>query len=231
MGLKSDLESEVAGIFKTKWSEREGNVVPSDESVKLGNDAVTLSATVLYADLADSTKLVDGHKPYFSAEIYKAFLHCAAKIIRSQDGVITAYDGDRVMAVYIGERKNSRAAKTALSIAWAMQELVVPAKSRQYANTPYLPKHVVGIDTSKLFVARTGVRGANDLVWVGRAANYAAKLAALPEDYFTYITKEVFDVLAPDMKTSNGQSMWEAARWTGLDGRIIYRSKWRWQLN
>lgn len=111
------------------------------------------------------------------------------------------------------------------------RSLSCPRNPRQYANTPYLPKHVVGIDTSKLFVARTGVRGANDLVWVGRAANYAAKLAALPEDYFTYITKEVFDVLAPDMKTSNGQSMWEVARWTGLDGRIIYRSKWRWQLN
>ena len=33
----------------------------------------------------------------------------------------------------------------------------------------------LGIDTSKLFVARTGIRKSNDLVWVGRAANYAAK--------------------------------------------------------
>jgi class 3 adenylate cyclase len=73
--------------------------------VKLGNDAVKLSATVLYADLADSTKLVDGHTKQFSAEIYKTFLHCAAKIIRSEDGVITAYDGDRVMAVFIGDRR------------------------------------------------------------------------------------------------------------------------------
>jgi len=35
--------------------------------------------------------------------IYKTFLHCAAKIIRSHKGVITAYDGDRIIAVYIGK--------------------------------------------------------------------------------------------------------------------------------
>ena len=35
----------------------------------------------------------------------------------------------------------------------------------------------VGIDTCELFIARTGIRGSNDLVWVGHAANYAAKLS------------------------------------------------------
>ena len=41
-----------------------------------------------------------------------------------------------------------------------------------------MTKQSVGIDTSELFVARTGIRRANDLVWVGRAANHAAKLSA-----------------------------------------------------
>jgi class 3 adenylate cyclase len=231
MGLKDDLEKEVAEIFKAAWSERDGTVVPTDDSVKLGNDAVKLSATVLYADLADSTKLVDGHTKQFSAEIYKTFLHCAAKIIRSEDGAITAYDGDRVMAVFIGDRKNSRAAKTALSINWAMHNIVVSAKSKQYPDKGFVPKHVVGIDTSDLYVARTGVRGANDFVWVGRAANYAAKLAALPESHVSYITKEVFDALASDAKTSSdGRAMWEAVKWNTFDNRTIYRSSWSWKF-
>ena len=93
MGLKDDLQSEVRTIFKSLWQEREGTVVPSEDSVKLANAAVKMKATVLYADLADSTKLVDGYKPHFAAEIYKTFLHCAAKIIKSEGGEITAYDG------------------------------------------------------------------------------------------------------------------------------------------
>jgi class 3 adenylate cyclase len=231
MGLRADLVTEVTEIFNAAWSERDGTVVPTDENLKLGNDAVKLSATVLYADLADSTKLVDGYKKQFAAEIYKTFLHCAAKIIRSEDGAITAYDGDRVMAVFIGERKNSRAAITALRINWAMLNIVIPAKSKQYPDSKFIPKHVVGVDTSDLYVARTGVRGANDLVWVGRAANYAAKLAALPESHGSYITKEVFDALASDARTSSdGRAMWEAVKWNTFDDRTIYRSSWTWKL-
>lgn len=142
-------------------------VVPSDDSLKLGNDAVQLDATVLYADLADSTKLVDGRSASFAAEIYKTFLHCAARIVRSESGIITAYDGDRIMAVYIGGAKNTSAVRTALKINHAVSFIINPAKGLQYPNETYALKHVVGIDSSKLFVARTGVRGANDLVWVG----------------------------------------------------------------
>jgi len=58
MGIASDLTSDVADILKTRWQSREGRVVPEAESVNLGNDAVKLDGTVLYADLAESTALV-----------------------------------------------------------------------------------------------------------------------------------------------------------------------------
>jgi class 3 adenylate cyclase len=180
VGLKADLEKEVTAVFKAKWDEREGNVVPDDYSLTLANDAVKLDATVLYADLADSTKMVAGHAAFFAAEMYKTFLHCAAKIIRSEDGVVTAYDGDRVMAVYIGELKNTRAVRSALKINAAVLNIINPSQQAIYTKSAFTLKHVVGVDTSQLFVAKTGVRGANDLVWVGRAANYAAKLSSLP---------------------------------------------------
>lgn len=50
------------------------------------------------------------HKPHFAAEIYKSYLHCASKIIRCENGVITAFDGDRVMGIFIGDLKNTSAA-------------------------------------------------------------------------------------------------------------------------
>jgi class 3 adenylate cyclase len=231
VGLKDELEKRVSEIFKVKWDERDGNVVPDDDSLTLGNDAVKLKATVLYADLAESTKMVDGNAAFFAAEMYKSFLHCAAKIIRDEEGAITAYDGDRVMAVYIGERKNSRAVKSAMKIHYALLHIINPAQQAFYTGTSFTLKHVVGVDTSELFVAKTGVRGANDLVWVGRAANYAAKLSSLPDTYATYITKEVYDVMSPDLKTSaDSREMWEAVRWNNFDNRIIYRSNWWWPV-
>jgi class 3 adenylate cyclase len=228
MSLKDDLQKEVAGIFKESWSAREGYVVPADSSIKLNNDAVNLEATVLYADMADSTRLVQQQKKHFAAEIYKAFLHCAAKIISDQGGTVTAYDGDRIMAVYLGDPKSrsTPAVRTALKIRGAVKDIITPAIRSQYKDQTYAPQHVVGIDTGELFVARTGVRGANDLVWVGRAANYAAKLAGLPHDYPTYITEEVYNDLDESMRLSKGNEMWEPRRWTMMDNKLIYRSNY-----
>lgn len=230
MGLKTDLESEVAAIFRARWTTRDGETVPEAEDIKLGNDAVTLTGTVLYADMSDSTKLVDSHAPAYAAEIYKTFLHCAAKIIRGENGAITAYDGDRIMAVYIGKSKNTAAVRSALKINFAMTQIVRPALKAQYPTVDYVPAHVVGIDTSDLFIARTGVRGANDLVWVGRAANYAAKLSALSNANATYITADVFNNMNNEVKTSDGKEIWSSLRWTGFNGSTIYGSTWYWKL-
>lgn len=229
MGLTDDLNSEVKKILSESWSQREGRVVPESDHLKLSNDAVTLEGTVLYADLDDSTRLVDTKDPRFAAEVYKGFLVCAARIIRSELGEITAYDGDRVMAVFVGDSKNSSAARAALKINYAVTEILNPAIASQYPNSHYSVRHVVGIDTSQLFVARTGIRGANDLVWVGRAANYAAKLSARSGPA-TQITSEVYDKLNENAKYGqNGQNMWVSTFASGLNNIRTYTSSWCWE--
>lgn len=127
MALAEELSEEVAAIFREQWEKRDGNIVPESENLKLSNDAVELDAVVLYADINESTALVDNHKAHFAAEIYKSFLHCAAKIIRNEGGAITAYDGDRIMAVFIGETKNTPAARAALKINYARGNIINPA--------------------------------------------------------------------------------------------------------
>ena len=233
MSLGEDLTKEVRKIFKDAWTTRDGQKVPESEDLQLGNDAVKLDGTVLYADLDASTNLVDNYKPEFAAEIYKTYLHCAAKVIRSEGGVITSYDGDRIMAVYIGDLKNTSAARSALKINYTVKEIINPLLKECYPRTNYSVKQVVGIDTSKLFVARTGIRGSNDLVWVGRAANYAAKLCSLSATYRSRLTKAVYDKLNKSVKYSdddNETPMWEKATWNDMNGMTIYRSTWWWKI-
>lgn len=225
------MKERVAGIFKERWKKRDGLVVPESEDVQLANEAVELgAATVLYADMADSTKLVESYKWEFAAEVYKAFLYCAARVITSEEGTITAYDGDRVMAVFLGDSKNTSATRAALKINYCSQEIISPALKQVYKDSTYVARHVVGIDTSSLRVARTGVRGANDLVWVGRAANYAAKLSALPHAYPTRITADVYNRLSDDLKMSEGRPMWGPATWTDMGNLPIYRSTYWWRV-
>jgi len=229
VALSEDLTGEVKNIFATSWQERDGQKVPEAADVQLGNDAVKLQATVLYADLAESTNLVDKHKASFAAEVYKSYLHCASKIISAEGGVITAFDGDRVMAVFIGKTKNTSAVRCALKINHAVVKIINPAIKAEYPKSEYTLKHSVGVDTSTLLVARTGIRGSNDLVWVGRAANYAAKLCALRNsNYASYITADVFKVMLEKVKSSSGRPMWEATKWEEK-GITVYRSSWIWR--
>ena len=228
MGLHEDYSQAVQEIFQAAWSTRSGRKVPESEDLGLGNDAVQLEGTVLYADLDDSTDLVDTYKPEFAAEVYKAYLSCAAKVIRSENGVITSYDGDRIMAVFIGDYKNSSAARSALKINYTVTKIINPLIKACYRNGDYSVRQAVGIDTSDLLVARTGIRGSNDLVWVGRAANYAAKLCSSAPSYPSRVTEEVYRKMNESAKYGdNGSCMWEldsSEEWNEIE---VYRSTWR----
>lgn len=229
---KADLNAAVAQIFLEQWSTRQGRVVPDPEDLPLNNTAVVFNrATILYADLSGSTKLVDAESWTFAAEIYKAYLHCAATIIRSEGGEIVSYDGDRVMAVFIGETQTTPAARAGLKINHAVKNVINPALRKQY-STSYEVKQVVGIDTSEIRAARTGVRGDNDLVWVGRAANYAAKLTDLDLAERTWITKEAYDWMHESAKLSSKDKtpMWKSYKWSQMNDHPIYGSTWTWVI-
>lgn len=231
MKTSNEILKEVRSILRTTWERRTGRKVPEAEDIKLGNDAVTLDGTVLYADMTDSTGLVKGFKDWFAADIYKSYLLATCHIIRNLSGVITAFDGDRVMAVFIGETKNTSAAKAALQISWITRQINAEIKAA-YPSSSYQLEHAIGIDTSPLFVAKTGIRNNNDLVWVGRAANYAAKLCSLSDStYSIYITDDVHKMLHESAKYGGSpqRSMWEKTMWQDM-GIVIHRSSWWWQF-
>ncbi|CAG9180626.1 adenylate/guanylate cyclase domain-containing protein [Cupriavidus pinatubonensis] len=231
MSLKEDLESEVKQILKEVWAVQTTAGVPDPEELRLSNHAKDLeTATVLYADLDGSTNMVDKFKWEFCAEVYKAYLRCAARIIAAENGVVTAYDGDRIMAIFTGDSKNTRAVRAAMKINYAVVNIIRPALDAQYPNSGFTLNHVVGVDTSQLRAARIGVRGYNDLVWIGRAANYAAKLTAQPNGPL-WITKAVYDFMNKAVKySSDGRGMWERRSWSAMNDMEIYRSTWTYRV-
>jgi class 3 adenylate cyclase len=233
MALKDDLEKYVRETFRAQWSVREGQEVPNPEDVALDNSAVHFElATILYADLAGSTNMVGEHRWDFASEIYKNYLYCASRLIRNEGGEITAYDGDRVMGVFLGGSQSSSAAKCGLKINFAVSEIINPAIRKQYTQSTFQVVQCVGIDVSEVRVSRTGVRGDNDLVWVGRAPNYAAKLTELSSEGPTWITDTVFGRLSDDTKYGgkDKQLMWQKRSWTPMGGMTIYLSTWHWSV-
>ena len=231
MKTLAELRAGINEIFESKWEERDGIVIPTSKDLKLGNQGVNIEGTVLYADLVDSTGLVQGYKKHFAAEIYKAYLMVASELIRNNGGQITAFDGDRVMGVFAGDSKNTSAAKCALQINHMVSKEIRPGIRNQYPTTSFKLSHGIGIDTSPLFIARTGVRGDNDLVWVGRAANFAAKLCALrTSEASIFITGDVYNKLSDSSKYGGNpkENMWVKSTWAEF-GTTIYQSSWLWE--
>ncbi|MDR3444471.1 adenylate/guanylate cyclase domain-containing protein [Dyella sp.] len=207
---ESDLKAGVAKILREHWdSSRRGRAVPSVDDLLLNqNHGIRLDACVLYADMSESTLLVDTYKDEFAAEVYKTYMLCAGKMIADAGGVITAYDGDRVMAIFLGEDKESAATIAALRISYALDFIISPAIAVQYPNNTYVPGHTVGIDASEILAARIGIRGGNDIVWVGKAANHAAKLCSDDASGRIRITEKVWNALRYNVRVQNGGDIW-----------------------
>jgi class 3 adenylate cyclase len=231
MTLKDDLTTKVREFAQEIWSEiPNGYVVPTPDDLTFGNTGRRLNACILYADICGSTALVNHLSDTLAAEYYKAYLHCGAKIIKRNDGEITAYDGDRIMAVFLGDSKENDAVGAALELSYAVDEIINPEFSRCYTAAHRRLRHTVGVDASTVLVSKTGVRVDSDLVWVGPAANYAAKLNSfdgLDTDYPIRVTHEVFAALSSTcLVGSSGEPMWQGP-YTNFDPRRHYRTNFQ----
>lgn len=229
MTIADDIRDNSSTTFRTNWIVREGTTVPAPADLRLSNDAVHFkTATILYADLDGSTNLVEKKTWQFAGEVYKTFLYATSRLIRKHGGTIVSYDGDRVMGIFITDRQRNTAVSCALEINYAIKNIVQPQLSKQY-NTDFKIRHIVGIDTSEIRASRTGVRGDNDIVWIGNAANLAAKLTALSADQPIWITKRVHSYLDEAQKKGpQGENIWKSWNWSQHDNDEIWSTTyWR----
>jgi len=231
MGLADDIKVNAKDTYSTQWSERDGLKVPGAKDVALGNDAVKFErATIMYADLDQSTALVENHHWYFAAEVYKTFLYAATRLANNAGGTVVGYDGDRVMVVFIGNSQCNDALRCAFRINYAVKNIVQAELEAYYSSSKFKIRHTVGLDTGLVRTVRSGARGDNDLVWVGNCANLAAKLTALNADYPTWITNRVYEKLNDDNKygMSNGSkvSMWKEFSWSQHNNDKVWASTW-----
>ena len=74
-GSHRSLSNDVLAILSNNWNVRDGQVVPFSDQVTLAGGAVRLEATMLYADLADSTQLAMNYDRRVAAKVFKSFSH------------------------------------------------------------------------------------------------------------------------------------------------------------
>jgi adenylate cyclase len=231
MALLDDLKNKIATYFREKYEIKPTTIVPTTDYSKLtfGNTALTAELTFLFVDLRKSSGLHEKYGYEYAARIYQSFHDICLRIIYSRDGNVRAFDGDRIMGVFSGDRKNNNAVEAALNIRWAISNILNPQFKPEYAINIGL-----GIDTGETLITKVG-KGRdvsnNDLVWVGKACNYASHMCSYAMNAI-YISPAVFKRMAESNKICDGKDMWTPFNLTLKDGKIIlcYKTTCYWSV-
>jgi adenylate cyclase len=235
MSVNEDfLKGRVETILGTDFVPRDGRVVPSSADVALKDGAVRIDAAFLYADLAGSAALSQACPWTTTAKIITAFLDCATRLIRKHGGEVRSFDGDRVMGIFLGDMKNSSASVCGREIHWAVRNIIDPAAKRRFKSIRDAGleiRHGVGVDVGEVRAVRSGIRDSNDLIWIGKAASFSAKLSDIRDPGFhTYISSRTYSRLTDTAKRdASGTSMWTEASFSfaGHSEKVYKSNHWK----
>jgi adenylate cyclase len=197
MSLKEDLITKVNSYFTEPYIVDETTIIPSTDYSKLtfGNKGLVSEFAFLFIDIRKSSELHDTYGYVNAAKIYQSFHDVCLRIIEQNSGKIRAFDGDRIMGVFSGVSKRTNATKSAMNIRWAIEELINPKLKNPL-------KIGCGIDVGKTLITKVG-KGRdinnNDLIWIGKACNYASHLTQEASNSII-ISQNVYDRLHESAK-------------------------------
>lgn len=237
MSLSEEIGSGVSAYFGGSYTLTNGRVVPEAVNVGHGKVGVNMELAMMFVDIRESTKIVDGLRRISAARMYKAFLWSTTKIVKYYGGEVKSFNGDGVLAVFDGDTKCTNAVKAAYRIHWMVIHTLRPQMQAYFKRNNTLQDvnfgFGLGIDVGDILIVRAGLKGAtnSDLVWTGNATNIAVKLSDLAGSSSPiYISNRVFNRLNDSEKLYNDKvtTVWAKKYWTAKENAIIYSTNyWR----
>lgn len=234
---KDKLEKQINKFFSGSYSVTNGTKIPDVADVPFGKNGKELELVMLFIDIRESTKIVDGFRRRTAARMYKSFLWGVTKIAKKNNGEVRSFNGDGVLVAFIGEYKRTNAVKAAMQMSWFCKKILKPKIESFFKNNQQLQdldfNFGIGVDIGKVLVVRCGFKGTNnnDLVWAGNATNYAVKLSSITDEgYNIFISEDVYSKMADEAKEGGDpkRDMWENRTWKDM---TIYRSNWTWSID
>lgn len=176
--------TEVVDIIKAYLSESytnsETNVVPKKYDLTFGNTTKKIKhAVILYIDMRKSRNILFNATDFWSVKIHKAFLRAVTHCIEKRDGHFRSFNGDGLLAFFIGENAASRAVRAAMDI----KGFVLKINEILEKNNKDKIDFGIGIAQGTVMVAKSGKAGDDqtkqDLIWIGVAVYVAVELSEL----------------------------------------------------
>ena len=206
MGRKEDILNHINDNFlQGDYEITPSDVIPSTNDLGFGRKGKAVNAAVLYADMRHSSAIVDRQSGQAAAKIYQSYQFAMADIARANGADIRSYDGDRIMALFprVDGSDNKgcmNAVKAGKEMAWFFHN-ILKRRLRGFA----IPLDCgIGIAFGPILAVRIGLGSSSDnsdVVWVGRAANIAAKLSDRGRHpNYVYVDHEIRNRVASGVK-------------------------------
>lgn len=94
-----------------------------------------------------------------AAKVVRAYLSTMTRLVKANGGVVRSFDGDRVMGIFIGDSKNSSAAKCALQMKYVVTKVLRPKAQDKFSSlSDFTITHGVGIERRGTGRTRRGTR-------------------------------------------------------------------------
>lgn len=241
MALSDDnrmVSDYLAGDYETY----EPRGVPNPEDIALGNKAAKLDATTLFIDVRQSSDITNAFRRQTAAKMMKGYFDGAVRVINNNDGKVRSFNGDGMLAIFVGGTRSNNAVKAAMQVKWFVLHVLRPKFDRYFENNQSAAGQALGfsigcgLDDGEIFAVRVGIRGTNDVAWVGRCTNTAAKLAndaSSPREIA--ITRAVYQRLNDDRKfaSNDGKHMWSDEWCLEIGGttRAIRMTSYWWSVS
>jgi len=230
MALLEDLNGKIDSYKNQPYEIIQTTIVPDTDTNQLtfGNKGLTCEYAFLFVDIRKSSQLHEKYGFTKAAKIYQSFHFINVRVIEENDGFIRAFDGDRVMGVFVGDYKNSNAVKAAMQIQWAIRNILNPILGTTITCGG-------GIDCGEILVTKVGKgrdKNTNDLVWVGKADNYASHLANEANNTII-ISSNSYNRLNESRINSSGRCMWNPKRLTLKNDTVVncFESNFDWIIS
>jgi len=186
--FRDELDAEVRSILASSFK---AVVTPTDTVPSVDDPDLTypnldtgeqrcklLESCILHVDIRDSTVIGEKHRRETLVRLYSAFVRAMSRCAEHFQGRVRNIIGDRVMVLFDKENCFRNAVWTSILMNSVAQHII----DRYFSLNTI--RCGIGIDYGLMLIAKTGVikRGSesassHSLVWLGRPANVASKLA------------------------------------------------------
>jgi len=187
-------------------------LMSNPKAVELGGQ--TKEVSILFADIRGYTALSDGRSPEEVVEMLNDYLHILTEAIWQEQGTLTMFQGDAIMAIFNAPLPQEDHALRAVRAALGMRQAIEERQRQQNLNFPEVKYDIkvqygIGVNTGIATVGNIGSRDRlQNYTAIGDAVNVAARLQSNSADneiiihYTTYEqVRDYFDCVKQPLLT------------------------------